>query len=517
MTYLDDEERREAARARLRARQARHEAAEGAKSSRWPFKKASDSRAYSRDNSSSSAPDSGMRRSRKQRVDEGVGGESEASFDTTSAPTHESSQSHTGQYEGNFAPYEGNLAYGESPFASNTSELFSTDENEQFAPEQMRNGRVVERLHDPYIPRRNQAYEFTDNDTVAEGEGWPDDYRFDEPRSLPEKALGVFGKIAGGITSVLQSIFLAAASLIESVRDRFGLKGLIIPAVALLLLLVLLFQSCSSAPANDSNNDQEPTTTEADADAGPSAEQVALAAIIGDDLAAQMFSAAESNEGLTWIANNSGEYATAGESHQRKLLKLAAEEPEAIPFVRAYPDAYPASEASGASSSLDSGTGIPLIYQWDTRWANTKYSGSAFGLTGCCPTSLAMVYQGITRKTDMSPYDMGVLAAQNGFVSENDGTYGDFLLTWGANLGLRCSELPVDAGSLKQALQNGDVVIANVGTGDFTEGGHFIVVTGLAENGEATVNDPYSAINSSKTWSVDTIADQSIRMFLFER
>lgn len=463
MTYLDDEERREAARARLRARQARHEAAEGTKSSRWPFKKSSDSHAFSRGNGSSPEPDSGMR-------------------------------------------------------SSGNNELFSTNsDNEQFAPEQVRNGRVVERLHDPYTPRRSQAYEFADDDVVAEGEGWPDNYRFDEPRSLPDKALGFFGGIAGGITSVLQSAFLAGASIVESVRDRFGIKGLIIPVVALLLLLVLLFQSCSAAPANESGNNQEPTTAEEDADAGPSAEQVALAAIIGDDLAAQVFSAAESNEDLKWIANNSGKYATAGESHQRKLLKLAAEEPEAIPFVRAYPDTYPASEASGSSSSLDSGTGIPLIYQWDTRWANTKYSGSAFGLTGCCPTTLAMVYQGITRKTDMSPYDMGVLAAQNGFVSESDGTYGDFLLTWGANLGLRCSELSVDAGSLKQALQNGDVVIANVGTGDFTEGGHFIVVTGLAENGEATVNDPYSTINSSKTWSVDTIADQSIRMFLFER
>lgn len=51
----------------------------------------------------------------------------------------------------------------------------------------------------------------------------------------------------------------------------------------------------------------------------------------------------------------------------------------------------------------------------------------------------------------------------------------------------------------------------------FTEGGHFIVLTGLDENGMVVVNDLYSVINSERTWSVAEIVGQTKRLFVFER
>ena len=90
-------------------------------------------------------------------------------------------------------------------------------------------------------------------------------------------------------------------------------------------------------------------------------------------------------------------------------------------------------------------------------------------------------------------------------------------MTCGRRLGLAASEIDVSSDSLRWALSEGYVVIANVGPGDFTEGGHFLVVAGLAENGEAVVNDPYSVKNSERTWPIGTIVSQSKALYMFAR
>ena len=47
-----------------------------------------------------------------------------------------------------------------------------------------------------------------------------------------------------------------------------------------------------------------------------------------------------------------------------------------------------------------------------------------------------------------------------------------------------------------------------MGPGDFTDGGHFIVLTGADGEGNLTVNDPNSYRNSERTWTFDEIRDQ---------
>jgi hypothetical protein len=44
--------------------------------------------------------------------------------------------------------------------------------------------------------------------------------------------------------------------------------------------------------------------------------------------------------------------------------------------------------------------------------------------------------------------------------------------------------------------------------GDFTTTGHFIVLTGLTEEGTLNVNDPNSIARSEKNWDVDTVISQ---------
>ena len=242
-------------------------------------------------------------------------------------------------------------------------------------------------------------------------------------------------------------------------------------------------------------------------------DEAKLKAVLGDDLAAQLVQAASASDDAAWIAAHPDAYAVDGEAVQRKLLKLAAVEPEAVPFVRTFPDAYPAESALGTD---DPASGeVPRLYQWDQRWGSTVYSSTTFALTGCCPTSLSMVYQGLTGKGDLSPYDMGKRASDGGVETAFDGTDSSFLVSEAASLGLSCEALSVDAGSVRAALEGGAVLVCNVGPGDFTDNGHFFVVTGIDGDGNLRINDPYSAERSNRAWDVDTVLGQTKALWAY--
>ena len=200
---------------------------------------------------------------------------------------------------------------------------------------------------------------------------------------------------------------------------------------------------------------------------------------------------------------------------QYKLLKLAATEPEAVPFVRLFPDPYPAEEA-GSCDEARKGE-VPRLYQWDRRWGFTVYSSTTFALTGCCPTALSMVYQGLTGKGDLSPYDMGVRARDGGYMAEFDGTDSSFLVNEAPSPGLSCTSIDADADALRAALEGGAAVICNVGPGDFTDNGHFFVITGVDGDGSRVINDPYSAERSNQAWDVEKVLGQTKALFAYER
>ena len=158
----------------------------------------------------------------------------------------------------------------------------------------------------------------------------------------------------------------------------------------------------------------------------------------------------------------------------------------------------PASRATGRDAGQ-----VPHLYQWDERWGYTVYGGAAFASTGCCPTALCMVYQGLTGKGDLTPYDMGLRAQEGGFVTEGGGTDAAFTGAAGALFGpglhraLRERREPACRACLPARWWS-----ANMAPGDFTATGHYIVATGLDAEGQVVVNDPFSAERSARTWPV---------------
>lgn len=245
-------------------------------------------------------------------------------------------------------------------------------------------------------------------------------------------------------------------------------------------------------------------------------DEESLTNILGDDLASQLLAQAKTNNDAHWIAAHPDEYLEDGTIVRYKMLRLAAMESEAVPFVREWPTQYCADGPDNSAPHTDkSSNGVPRLYQWDKRWGYTEYSSTTFALTGCAPTSLAMVYQARTGDTSKTPYDMGVYANENGFATEFDGTDGSLFSYGAAGLGLSCTELGIDSSALWQALSNGEIVVVNVGPGDFTDSGHYFVATGLADDGTVVINDPFSAVRSEKTWDIDTIINQTRALYAF--
>lgn len=250
-----------------------------------------------------------------------------------------------------------------------------------------------------------------------------------------------------------------------------------------------------------------------------------LYALLGITTGDKLIRLAKTSEDDAWIAAHPDAYEVFRPQIQQKCLRLAADEPQAAAFVRGLPDhvvadAQPNYEApalfAGTPSPEVIDTSIPHLYQWDQRWGYTMYDGDAFGLSGCGPTAMAMIYQGLTGAYDRTPYDMGQLAFAGGFVSDSyGGTIYGYCGYAAAQLGLACEELELNAQSIVSALQSGRPMIANVGPGSFSEVGHYIVLAGITSWGKVVVNDPYSVERSSQLWDPELIASEAIVLYAF--
>ena len=157
---------------------------------------------------------------------------------------------------------------------------------------------------------------------------------------------------------------------------------------------------------------------------------------------------------------------------------------------------------------------VPYLYQTDPQWAGLPYAGGTVEKNGCGPTCLSMVYVALTGRDDLDPAAMANFSERRGYVS--DGMTAWALMSDGAaELGLTSEELPATAAAVREALLAGKPVICSVGPGDFTTTGHFIVLTGLTEDGEVVVHDPNSAKRSARPWDLERVLGQCLNLWAF--
>lgn len=69
--------------------------------------------------------------------------------------------------------------------------------------------------------------------------------------------------------------------------------------------------------------------------------------------------------------------------------------------------------------------------------------------------------------------------------------------------------MDLNAQELLQTLEEGKPVIAHMGPGLFTQGGHYILLRGLTEEGGVLVNDPASPERSAMAYPVEVFIQES--------
>jgi hypothetical protein len=189
--------------------------------------------------------------------------------------------------------------------------------------------------------------------------------------------------------------------------------------------------------------------------------------------------------------------------YPKDLIALLDTSPEARNFVLDYPvreDAEP--DLSGYER-----TTVPLFLQWDPMWGYEKYGSSYLAVTGCGPTCLAMAGYYLTGEETMNPSALAEFAEKNGYYAKGYGSSWTLISEGAEKLGLTAKELPLVKKKMVDALEAGNPVILALGKGDFTTTGHYIVLTGVEEEG-FRVNDPNSRENSKKLWTYEQLENQ---------
>lgn len=198
------------------------------------------------------------------------------------------------------------------------------------------------------------------------------------------------------------------------------------------------------------------------------------------------------------------------ERYPKDVLQMLVNNTETIDFVSNYLKHVEDTEASGGITAEElQQEGIPLFQQWDKRWGYVTYGDNIVAINGCGPTCMSMVYTGLTGKGDYPPAKLADFCMENNYFSEESGTSWSLMLNGARKLGLESQRVAGDRKAIKRKIKEGQPVIVSMGPGDFTTTGHFIVLTGLTEEGKVIINDPNSIENSKKEWSLGRIIKQS--------
>lgn len=196
----------------------------------------------------------------------------------------------------------------------------------------------------------------------------------------------------------------------------------------------------------------------------------------------------------------------------RELLDKNA---ETVDFVADYTKKKDEPYADNIGTDLSQG-GIPELLQWDERWGYAPYGTGIVATSGCGPTCMAMVAAGLNQDASITPAKVAAYGTEHGYVDEENNTYWRFMDEAGANWNLNSVGGLLSEEQVSAELAQGHPIICSMGPGDFTQIGHFIVLTGY-ENGNVKVNDPFSIKNTNTTWSFANIKDQIKAMWVFSK
>lgn len=227
-----------------------------------------------------------------------------------------------------------------------------------------------------------------------------------------------------------------------------------------------------------------------------------LAFIMG----ASLFLALGGPEVLVHYVNRHRALGKIGDEELREAFaKMGEKNPEAEDFIEGFEGITDYDLTLDLTGEFEEGT-IPYFTQWDPRWGYCRYGAGLMGWTGCGPTALSMVAMGLTGDGTLTPAYIASFAIDEGYCVPGNGTAWALFSEGAEKLGLHPKELPLWEATIRADLEAGRPVICIMGSGHFTDTGHYIVLTGCDEDG-FTVLDPFRPSNCT-VWPYDEIKDE---------
>lgn len=138
--------------------------------------------------------------------------------------------------------------------------------------------------------------------------------------------------------------------------------------------------------------------------------------------------------------------------------------------------------------------------------------GTTIASSGCGPTAMAMVLTAVTGE-EVTPVEAANWSMEHGHRIKNNGTAWAYFDDIAEDYGVECEQMGVSRDNIISNLSEGKYVIAVVGPGHFTKGGHYIVLTGITEDGKITVADPNSETRSQQTWDVNVFLNEGRQLW----
>ena len=151
----------------------------------------------------------------------------------------------------------------------------------------------------------------------------------------------------------------------------------------------------------------------------------------------------------------------------------------------------------------EGGMPIPMLYQYNYTTTVCTCNGRprTAKSSGCGATVVSMLDAYINGNYDQTPYTVLYDAAESGmYAGKGLDYYVVKRLVEKRGIEIECVIRSED--SMREALENDHPLILRMGPGEFTDAGHYIIVRGLDENGDALVNDPNSEEHSVSHFSL---------------
>jgi len=146
--------------------------------------------------------------------------------------------------------------------------------------------------------------------------------------------------------------------------------------------------------------------------------------------------------------------------------------------------------------------------QTDPQWRDMPYGSDTIGKFGCGPTVMAMAVSTLSGH-EVDPGEMARWAGENGYWAKKSGSYLSIVQGTAKAYGLSAEPVrELSAEHLISELSSGKLVIALMGKGHFTDGGHFILLRGATLGGEVLVADSSSRERSLTVWDPQVIIDE---------